>query len=71
MKTKGESEPIFDLGPCGGKLIYGLVDGSNTAADIDENRKAVSKARDSFFQTGPDSFFGKDTPFMKYPLGLE
>ncbi|MDF1712813.1 MAG: hypothetical protein P1U90_11290 [Akkermansiaceae bacterium] len=65
------SEPVFDKKVFGGKFVMGLVDGSSTAGDLDENGHAVSEARESFFQTGPDSLFGKDTPVLKYPLGLE
>ncbi|MDB4792807.1 hypothetical protein OAG91_01125 [bacterium] len=68
VKTKGESEPIFDRGPYSDKFVMGLVDGSARAADIDENGKAISNGRESFFQTGRDSLFGKDTPVVKYPL---
>jgi hypothetical protein len=65
------SEPVFDKKVFGGKFVMGLVDGSSTAGDLDENGHAVSEARESFFQAGPDSLFGKDTPVLKYPLRLE
>ncbi len=65
------SEPVFDKKVFGGKFVFGRVDGSSAAGDLDENGHAVSEARESFFQTGPDSLFGKDTPVLKYPLGLE
>ncbi len=68
MKAKGELEPIFDPGPYSDKFVMGLVDGSAIAGDIDENGKAVSKGRESFFQAGRDSLFGNDTPVVKYPL---
>ena len=68
VKARGESEPIFDGGPYSDKFVMGLVDGSAIAGDIDKNGKAVSKGRKFFFQTGPDSLFGKDTPVVKYPL---
>ena len=68
--SKG-GEPVFDTKVFGGKFVYGLVDGSSSAGDLDENGHAISTGRGSFFQTGPDSLFGKDTPILKYPLGLE
>jgi hypothetical protein len=71
IAEEGQKEPIFNHRIYGNKFVVGLVDGSSTAGDLDENGHAVSEARESFFQTGPDSLFGKDTPVLKYPLRLE
>ncbi|MDB2673872.1 hypothetical protein N9Y81_02860 [Akkermansiaceae bacterium] len=65
--SKG-AEPVFAPEIFGGKFVFGRVDGSSEAGDLDENGHATSKGRKSFFQTGPDSLFGKDTPVVKYPL---
>ncbi len=66
-----ETEPTFDPQPYYGTYVCGLFDGSSIVGEIDENGHAISTGRGSFFQTGPDSLFGKDTPILKYPLGLE
>ncbi len=68
VKGPGEHEPVFDPKVYGGKLVYGLVDGSSSVVDIDEDGKAISLGRKSFFQRGRDSLFGTDTPVVKYPL---
>ena len=70
IKSPGP-EPIFDGGPYGNMFIKGLADGSSETGDLDENGHAISKGRDSFIQSGPGSLFGKDTPVLKYPLGLQ
>jgi len=67
---KGGQNPTFDPGPYGDKFIYGRVDGSSVTGEIDENGHAKSQDGKSPFRTGPRSLFGKDTPVIKTPTGI-
>lgn len=70
VKEKGTSEPIFNREPYGNKFLMGLADGSATTGDLDKNGHAMLQGGGSLFRSGPDSLFDKDTPVVKYPLGL-
>ncbi len=71
IDQRGGAEPRFDPEPYDGKFVCGLADGSARAGEIDEDGHAISKGRESYFQTGSDSLFGNETPIVKYPLGLQ
>lgn len=68
---EGGDNPTFDGDPFGDKYVMGLADGSASAGEIDEEGHAVSKGRETFFQTGRDSLFGNDKTELKLPLGAE
>ncbi|MDA7656676.1 hypothetical protein N8621_03470 [Akkermansiaceae bacterium] len=40
-------------------------------SSLDKNGHALCPRGGKLFQTGLNSLFGKDTPVLKYPLGLE
>jgi len=63
----GGDNPTFDPLLFGDKFVYGAVDGSGKVGEIDENGRAKSKGRDSLFQPGEDSLFGKQIPDVKIP----
>lgn len=64
------TEPVFDAQVLGGKFVFGRVAESSEARDLDENGHVFSTDGGNLFQTGPYSIFGKNTPVLKYPLGL-
>jgi prepilin-type N-terminal cleavage/methylation domain-containing protein len=69
MKKGGEN-PIFDGNPYADYYVYGAVDGSGKQAAVGKEGQAVSKGRDSLFQTGTDSLFGDEIPVIKPPTGV-
>ena len=67
---KGGENPIFDDSPYANYYVYGAVDGSGKQAEVAKDGSAMSRGRDSLFQTGTDSLFGDDIPVLVEPAGL-
>ena len=62
------NKPLFESGPYGDKCVMALVDGSGLVCEIDQNGNAISPEGENIFQTGPDSLFGNEIPFVTHPL---
>ncbi len=69
VKSGGEN-PIFDGNPYADYYVYGAVDGSGKQGKVGKEGQAMSKGRDSLFQTGTDSLFGDEIPIIKTPTGI-
>jgi len=69
IKRVGDN-PTFDGNPYADQFVYGAVDGSGKLGKIGKEGQAMSKGRDSLFQTGTDSLFGDEIPVIKAPTGI-
>lgn len=62
--------PTFDDKVYAGKYVYGVADGSGKVGEVSKDGQASARGRDSLFQTGADSLFGRDVPVLKAPTGF-